>query len=70
VDRETQEHWANQVLDAYMKGDETRMRTLCSRYEITLDEADPFKITINAQPHGFIERQAEMVQFEVVKANA
>lgn len=60
--------WSEQVTDAYIHGDEARMRTLCSSYEITLDENGPLKVEINAEPHHMLSSHAETVQFEVVKA--
>jgi hypothetical protein len=66
MDADAKERWAKEVGDAYLHGNEDRMRQLCSHYEVTVDlTGKERKVEIKAAPHPFV--QAESVQFEVVK---
>jgi hypothetical protein len=68
MDAEAQERFARQVADAWLWGDEDRMRQLCRRYDVSFDPADPLKkVTINAVPS---QMHSETVEFTIVKEAA
>lgn len=63
MDDEAKERFAKEVSDAYFKGDEARLRDLCSDYEATVDMADGI-VRVYARPRHL----PEQIEVTVVKA--
>lgn len=68
MDAEAQQRFAKEVADAWLWGDEDRLRQLCRSYEVSFDPDDPLKrITINAAPS---QMHSETIEFTLVKEAA